>query len=81
MMIRGELVGAQTFPARYSNTCWSLIETDDNIKVGGTYEPGGDIIKESSTFVSKPGEPADIRKANYQESIDWYNSIVGDIFG
>ena len=42
---------------------------------------GGDIIKESSTFVSKPGEPADIRKANYQESIDWYNSIVGDIFG
>ena len=39
------------------------------------------MIKESSTFVSKPGEPADIRKANYQESIDWYNSIVGDIFG
>ena len=40
MMIRGELAGAKTFPARYSNTCWSLIETDDNIKVGGTYEPG-----------------------------------------
>ena len=81
MMIRGELAGQKTFPARYSNTCWSLIETDDNIKVGGTYEAGPDIIKEASTFVSKPGEPADIRKQNYQELIDWYNGIVGDIFG
>ena len=26
MMIRGELTGARTFPARYANTCWSLIE-------------------------------------------------------
>ena len=81
MMIRGELAGAKTFPARYSNTCWSLIETDDDIKVGGTYEAGGGIIKESSTFICKPGEPADIRKQNYQESIDWYNGIVADIFG
>jgi NADH dehydrogenase FAD-containing subunit len=27
MMVRGELIKAQTFPARYTNTCWSLIET------------------------------------------------------
>jgi sulfide dehydrogenase [flavocytochrome c] flavoprotein chain len=81
MMIRGELTGAKTFPARYSNTCWSLIETDDDIKVGGTYEAGPDMIKEASTFISKVGEPADIRKQNYQESIDWYNGIVSDIFG
>ncbi len=27
MTIRGELLGARTFPARYANTCWSLIET------------------------------------------------------
>jgi NADH dehydrogenase FAD-containing subunit len=81
MMIRGELAGAKTFPARYSNTCWSLIETDDNIKVGGTYEAGPDAIKEASTFISKVGEGADIRKQNYQESIDWYNGIVADIFG
>ncbi len=26
MSIRGELAGARTFPARYTNTCWSLIE-------------------------------------------------------
>ena len=45
MMIRGELASARTFPARYSNTCWSLIETDDDMKVGGTYEPGEGKIK------------------------------------
>jgi len=81
MVIRGELAGAKTFPARYNNTCWSLIETDDDVKVGGAYEAQDGIIKASSTFISKPGEPADIRKQNYQESIDWYNSIVADIFG
>ena len=29
MMMRGELTRRRTFPARYTNTCWSLIETDD----------------------------------------------------
>ena len=53
MMIRGELAGAKTFPARYSNTCWSLIETDDDVKVGGAYEAQDGIIKASSTFVSQ----------------------------
>ena len=45
MIIRGELTGSRVFPARYSNTCWSLIETDDDVKVGGTYEPGEGKIK------------------------------------
>jgi NADPH-dependent 2,4-dienoyl-CoA reductase/sulfur reductase-like enzyme len=81
MAIRADLAGARTFPARYTNTCWSLIETDDNIKVGGAYEPGEGKIKQASTFVSQRGEPADVRKQNYQESLDWYNGIVADIFG
>ena len=55
-----------TFPARYSNTCWSLIETDDDIKVGGNYEPGDGKIKEGPGFVSQKGESADIRKAELQ---------------
>ena len=81
MVIRGELAKARTFPARYSNTCWSLIETDDDIKVGGTYEPGDGKIKQLTTFISQKGEAADIRKQNYKESTDWYAGIVGDIFG
>lgn len=81
MVIRAELTNSRVFPARYNNTCWSLIAPDDDVKVGGAYEPGDGKIKASSTFVSQKGEAADLRKQNYQESVDWYNGIVGDIFG
>ncbi len=81
MMIRGELLGARSFPARYANTCWSLIETDDVIKVGGAYEAKDGIIKASSTFVSQARESAELRKQNTQENIGWYAGIVADMFG
>jgi sulfide dehydrogenase [flavocytochrome c] flavoprotein subunit len=81
MTIRGELASARIFPARYSNTCWSLIAPDDDVKIGGTYEPGDGKIKQASTFVSQKGEAAELRKQNYKESVDWYNGIVADIFG
>jgi sulfide dehydrogenase [flavocytochrome c] flavoprotein subunit len=81
MVIGGELAGKRTFPARYSNTCWSLIAPDDDVKVGGTYEPGEGKLKAVTTFVSQKGETADLRKQNYRESIDWYNGIVADVFG
>jgi NADPH-dependent 2,4-dienoyl-CoA reductase/sulfur reductase-like enzyme len=81
MHVAGDLVKARTFPARYTNTCWSLIETDDDVKVGGSYEPGDGKIKAVTTFVSQKGEPAELRKQNYKESVDWYTSIIGDVFG
>jgi sulfide dehydrogenase [flavocytochrome c] flavoprotein subunit len=81
MIIGGELANARTFPARYSNTCWSLIAADDDVKVGGAYEPGEGKLKAVTTFVSQKGESAELRKANYKESVDWYNGIVSDIFG
>jgi sulfide dehydrogenase [flavocytochrome c] flavoprotein subunit len=81
MTIRGELTGSRTFPARYSNICWSLIAPDDNVKVGGSYEPGDGKLKAVSTFVSQKGEAADIRKQNYKESLDWYAAITADVFG
>lgn len=81
MVIRAELLKSRAFPARYSNTCWSLIAPDDNIKVGGNFEPGDGKIKAAPGFVSQKNEAADIRKQNYKESVDWYNGIVADIFG
>ncbi len=81
MVIRSELTQSRAFPARYSNTCWSLIAPDDDIKVGGNFEPGDGKIKAAPGFVSQKGESADIRKQNYKESVDWYNGIVADIFG
>ena len=81
MTIRGELAKARTFPARYVNTCWSLVETDDTIKVGGRYEPKDGKIAATETFVSQPGETAELRKENQAENIGWYAGITADMFG
>ncbi|ADZ71126.1 NAD(P)/FAD-dependent oxidoreductase [Polymorphum gilvum] len=81
MAIRGELTGSKVFPARYSNTCWSLIETDDGVKVGAQYEPNDEKIASTSSFISQTGEDAALRKTTYEESIGWYSGITADIFG
>jgi NADPH-dependent 2,4-dienoyl-CoA reductase/sulfur reductase-like enzyme len=79
--IRGELIGARVFPARYTNTCWSLIETDDTVKVGGTFEPKEGRIASVTPFISKTGEPADLRKQTQEENMGWYAGIIADMFG
>jgi len=82
MTIRADLLSSQQRPARYSNVCWSLIATDDSVKVGATYAPNDDgTIDSTSTFISQNGEEANIRKATYEESANWYASIVADMFG
>lgn len=81
MIIRGELTGSKVFPARYSNTCWSLIETDDAVKVGAQYVPQDGKIVSTHSFISQTDEDAATRKANYEESVGWYKGITTDIFG
>jgi sulfide dehydrogenase [flavocytochrome c] flavoprotein subunit len=80
LMIRVELTKAQTAPARYTTACWSLIETDDAVKVGGRYEPKDDKIAAVETFVSKTGESADLRRQTETENMEWYAGITADIF-
>jgi NADPH-dependent 2,4-dienoyl-CoA reductase/sulfur reductase-like enzyme len=81
MAVRGALTGSRVFPAKYSNTCWSLIATDDGVKVGAAYEPNEEKIASVSSFVSQTGEDAAMRKATYEESIGWYEGITTDMFG
>jgi NADPH-dependent 2,4-dienoyl-CoA reductase/sulfur reductase-like enzyme len=81
MAIRGELTGARVFPARYSNTCWSLIDTDDAVKVGGTFAPKDGKIASVTPFVSQTGETAALRRDTQAENMGWYSGIVADIFG
>lgn len=81
MAIRGELTGSKVFPAKYSNTCWSLLAADDGVKVGASYEPTPEKIASTSTFISKNGEDAGLRKQTYEESVGWYEGITADIFG
>ncbi len=78
--IRHELLDARLFPARYANTCWSLIATDDGVKVGATYEPTDEKIATVEGFISQTGEDAELRRQTFEESIGWYNGIVADMF-
>jgi NADPH-dependent 2,4-dienoyl-CoA reductase/sulfur reductase-like enzyme len=81
MAARAALTGAKAFPARYANTCWSLIDTDDAVKVGGRYAPADGKIKEVEGFISKTGESAELRRQTEQENLGWYAGITADIWG
>jgi sulfide dehydrogenase [flavocytochrome c] flavoprotein subunit len=79
--VRGALTGSKVFPAKFSNTCWSLIDTDDGVKVGATYEATDEKIAKVDGFISATGESAELRKATYEESEGWYAGITADMFG
>lgn len=81
MAIRASLSGSKLFPARFANTCWSLIATNDGVKVGAKYEATEEKIAKTEGFISKTGEDAQLRKQTYEESIGWYDGITADVFG
>jgi len=81
MAIRGALTGSKVFPAKFANTCWSLIDTDNGVKVGASYEATDEKIASTSSFVSKTGEDAATRKTTYEESVGWYAGMTADMFG
>jgi len=78
--IRAELTGSKRFPARFINTCWSLIATNDGVKVGANYKAGEEKIEVVDKFISQIGEDSALRKATYEESKGWYSSITSDMF-
>lgn len=78
--ILAALTDARAFPARYANTCWSLIDTEDGVKVGATYEASDEGIVSVDSFISQVDEDAETRAATYRESLDWYEAITTDMF-
>lgn len=81
MAVRGALTGSKVFPAKFSNTCWSLIGTNDGVKVGATYEATDEKIAKVDGFISKTGESAELRERTFEESVGWYSGITSDMFG
>jgi hypothetical protein len=79
--VRGALTESRVFPAKYTNTCWSLVSENDGIKVGASYEPAEGKISSIEGFVSQTGEDAAVRQATYEESEGWYAGITADMFG
>ena len=79
-------LSGQPHPAsKYRNTCWSMVAPDNSAKLGGDYLPsqkeGKPYLEVRDPFISKPDENAEIRRQTYQESADWYQTIVADLFG
>ncbi|MCF6272926.1 MAG: NAD(P)/FAD-dependent oxidoreductase [Rhodobacteraceae bacterium] len=81
MAVRGALTGSSIFPARFANTCWSLIETNDGVKVGASYEATDEKIAKIDGFISQVGEDDATRAATYEESVGWYAGITADMMG
>lgn len=79
--VRGALTGSRVFPAKFSNTCWSLISANDGVKVGATYKATDEKIAKVDGFISDTGETGAVRKSTYEESEGWYTGIVADMFG
>ena len=78
--IRGELTGSRVYDARFANTCWSLVATNDGVKVGANCKAGDEKIEVVDKFISQGDESADVRKTTYEESIGWYEGITADMF-
>lgn len=79
--ILADLTGSRKFPAKFRNTCWSLVATNDGVKVGADYK-GGDVkIEVTGKFISKTGEAVDLRAQTAEEANGWYAGITKDIFG
>lgn len=81
MHILGDVIASKTFPAKFSNTCWSMIGTDDGVKVGAQYASVDGKIASTSKFVSQGDEDAMVRKETFEESLGWYDGMTKDMFG
>jgi sulfide dehydrogenase [flavocytochrome c] flavoprotein subunit len=80
MAIRAALTGAEAFPPRFRNTCWSTLAPDDAVKVGATYEATDEKIAKVDGFISEVGETGEVRSQTRAEGDAWYASITADIF-
>jgi NADPH-dependent 2,4-dienoyl-CoA reductase/sulfur reductase-like enzyme len=83
--IIASLKGMPRSIGRYRNTCWSMVAPDNSAKIGGDYVPatkgGKSVLEIKDGFISKADDSADLRRGNVQESADWYQSAVDDLFG
>lgn len=82
--ILADVAGKTRSPARYQNTCWSMVGPDNSAKIGATYNPvtkdGKSGLIASESFVSKTSETAELRRQNHLEGAAWYDSLTKQIY-
>ena len=77
------LAGRAPDPAKYANTCYSLIAPDYGISITGVYEVAGGKLAEvkGAGGVSPKSADASFRKREADYGDAWYNAITRDTWG
>ena len=78
--IRAELLQESLAEAEYRNTCWSLIDIGDSVKIGGVYKPTPQKIQQASSFISKLEDAPGTRFVNFSDSAAWYSSLTTGLY-
>ncbi len=76
-----DLLDARAVEAAYHNRCWSLIDADDSVYVGGDYQPTPEKIAQTATYISALDDTAETRRQNYDDSAAWYAGLTAALYG
>lgn len=81
--IVAELQGRETLPPAWTNTCYSVLAPDYGISVAGVYRlVDGEIATvEGSGGLSPRDAAPEIRRAEVDYAVRWYNAIAMDAWG
>ena len=72
--------GKPKYPARYRNTCWSMLGPSNSVKIGASYAAKDGKVSATAPFVSKAEDDAKTREKSFKESTGWYAGIVAETF-
>lgn len=76
------LSGKEAPVPSYINTCYSIVGKDYGISVAAVYKlnKGGTKISKVSGGLTAKNASADVRKAEAEYALSWYDNITADIF-
>jgi sulfide dehydrogenase [flavocytochrome c] flavoprotein chain len=78
--ILAELLQETKAEAKFESWCWSLIGSGDSVKLGGSYEPTLEKIRQTELVISKLDDAPAVREANFADSLSWYESMTAGLF-
>jgi sulfide dehydrogenase [flavocytochrome c] flavoprotein subunit len=79
--IVSELLGRPLAPTELANTCWSMLEAGDSVKIGARYAVTDGKLTAVDPFISALDESASTRRETFDDSLRWYDRAIADMFG
>ena len=79
--LAAELLDRPATEPVFHNRCWSLIDTDDSVVVGGRYRATDEKIEQVASDISSPEDTAATRRENFDASARWYQGLTASLFG